>query len=361
MKISPIVLFLIGLAPWPAFAAGPVETSPFAVQGVVMDVTDVSAKAAKDKALVDVQQVALAKLGQNLGGDEVSLALAKLPPKEILPLLKSLSIEQETISPGHYVGIFTVRFLPGRVKPLLSNYGVKLPDEQGPAMMIVPVWVDDKGQTQLWGDNPWRKAWQALNAGQAQIPIVLPLGDAEDQATINAQDIATNNVLQLEALRRRYDVKTMLLATAQASPDGGIHAHVVGNSALGKITIDKVYTADNKQVGESATLAASRFQQLITDKFHSDQAKLAAAKAAAAGPQQLAVSVPFGGPSEWNGLRARIIATPGVVALDVTSLDAGGAAAKLVYTGAVEDLGNSFRAAGLKLLRNGAGWIVGPL
>ena len=352
---------LIGLSALPSLAAGPVETSPFAVQGVLVDETDVSAKAAKDKALIDVQQVALSKLGQSLGGDDVSLALAKLSTKEILPLLKSLSIEEETISPGHYQGKFTVRFLPDRLKPLLASYGVRLPDEQGPPMMIVPVWMDDKGQMQLWGNNTWRNAWDALHASQAQIPIIIPLGDADDQAIIGPADIAANNVVKLEALRRRYDVKTMLLATAQTAPNGGIHAHVVGDSALGKVNIDKVYTSDSKQLPDSATIAAQRFQQLITDKFRSDQAKVAAARVVAAGPQQVAVSVPFAGPSEWNGLRARILSTPGVVGLDVTSLDGGGAAAKLAYNGALDELNNSFRAAGLKLQRGGAGWIVSPL
>lgn len=361
MKKTALIIYALGLANLNAFASGPVETSPYAVQGVVMDVQDISAKSAKDKALIDVQQVALAKLAERLGGDSTSLAVAKLNISQITPLLRSLSIEEETVSPGHYIGTFTVRFLPDRVKPLLSSLGAKLPDEQGPAMMIVPIWVDDKGQTQIWGDNPWRKAWKVLNASQAQIPIIIPLGDADDMALITAQDVTVNNVVALEALRRRYDVKTMLLATAQPAPDGGVHAHVIGSSALGKITIDKVYTADSKLVPESANVAAQRFQQLITDKFHSDQAKLAAARAAAAGPQQLAVGVPFGGPSEWNGLRARIIATPGVVGLDVTSLDAGGAAAKLIYNGAVDDLAGSFKAAGLKLQRSGAGWIVGPL
>ena len=223
------------------------------------------------------------------------------------------------------------------------------------------MWIDEKGQTQIWADNPWRKAWVALHAAQAQIPIIVPLGDADDQAIIGPQDIAANNVVKLEALRRRYDVKTMLLATAQPASGGGLHAHVVGDSPLGKVTIDKIYTADDKLVADSATLAAQRFQQLITDKFHSDQARVAAAKAAAAGPQQLAVAVPFAGPSEWNGLRARILATPGVVGLDVTSLDGSGAAAKLAYNGAVDDLNNSFKAAGLKLLRNGAGFVISPL
>ena len=343
-----------------AFAAGPVETSPFAVQGVDVDVTDLSVKAAKDKALVDVQMKALALLGQNLGGSDVAAELAKMDAKEVMPLLKSLSIEQETMSPGHYQGKFTVRFLPQKLKPLLSGLGVRIPAEQGAAMLVIPVWTDDTGHVVVWEDNPWRKAWADLNAAQAQIPIIVPLGDQEDSTTVSAADIYNNDVVKLEALRRRYDVKTMLIAFAQSAPSGGIHARVIGTSALGKITIDKVYTADSHELAESAGLAAQRFQTLITDKFKSDQARVAAAKAAASGPQALIVVVPFGGPSEWNGLRSRILATPGIVGLDVTSLDVGGASARLLYNGNAEDLGPSFQAANLKLERSGGGWTIRP-
>ena len=343
-----------------AMAAGPVETSPFAVQGVEVDVTDLSVKAAKDKALVDVQMKALALLGQNLGGSDVAAEFAKMEAKDVLPLLKSLSIEKETMSPGHYQGTFTVRFLPQKLKPLLSGIGVRIPAEQGPAMLVIPVWTDETGHVVVWEDSLWRKAWADLNAAQAQIPIIVPLGDQEDATTLSATDISNNNVLKLEALRRRYDVKTVLIAFAQAAPGGGIHARVIGTSGLGKITIDKVYTADSHELADSAALAAQRFQTLITDKFKSDQAKIAAAKAAS-GPQALAVVVPFGGPSEWNGLRSRILATPGIVGLDVTSLDIGGASARLLFNGNAEDLGASFQAANLRLERSGAGWTIRPL
>lgn len=361
MRFSFLICVALVIGAPMARASGPVETSPFAVQGVDVDVTDLSVKAAKDKALVDVQMKALVLLGQNLSGSDVAAELAKMEAKDVMPLLKSLSIEQETMSPGHYLGKFTVRFLPLKVKPLLAGLGVKIPAEQGPAMLVIPVWTDDNTHVVVWEDNLWRKAWTDLNAAQAQIPIIVPLGDQEDSATLSAADISNNDVVKLEAVRRRYDVKTLLIAFAQSAPGGGIHARVIGTSALGKVTIDKIYTADSHQLADSAALAAQRFQILITEKFKSDQAKIAAAKAAASGPQALSVVVPFGGPSEWNGLRSRILATPGIVGLDVTSLDAGGASARLLYNGNAEDLGPSFQAANLKLERSGAGWTIRPL
>ena len=117
MKLYLATAVFLGLAATTSLAAGPVETNHYAVQGVVMDEHAVSANAAKDKALLLVQQTALVKLGENLGGDEVSLAFARLSTKEVLPLLKSLSIEEESISPGHYEGDLPVRCMPDKVKP----------------------------------------------------------------------------------------------------------------------------------------------------------------------------------------------------------------------------------------------------
>ena len=344
-----------------ARAAGPVETNPYAVQGVAADESDITSDAAKTKALLEVQVKAFAMLAERLGGAEAAAGLAKTDPKQIVPMLKSLSIEEEKFSPGHYQGKFTVRFLPERIKPILAGAGIKLPADQGPAMLVVPVWQDEAGKPVLWEDNPWRAAWLALNAEQAQIPLIIPLGDQDDTTTLTPQDALNNDAVKLEALRRRYDVKTILVAFAQPDPGGGIHARMSGISPLGKITFDKVYVADTGTVKDSAILAAQRFHQVMEDKFHSDQSKIAAAKAAVAGPQSVAVFIPFESPTQWNGLRARIIATPGIVGVDVTSLDIQGATAALRYNGNLGDVQNSFQSAGLRLQQGASGWQIQPL
>lgn len=344
-----------------AFASGPVETSPFAVQGVEVDVTDTSAATAKEKALIEVQMKAFLSLAETLGDPDTAAELAKLDEKRIIPLLKSLSIEEEKISPGRYQGRFTVRFLAEKIKPILANAGISLPQSQGPAMLVVPVWQNEQGQTSLWDDNVWRKAWQNLNAQQAQIPLIIPLGDQDDSSTLSVQDAMANDPVKLEALRRRYDVKTLLVAFAEPAPEGGIHAHMVGSSPLGKITIDKIYQADSGTLNDSAIMAAQRFHSLMIDKFHADQAKIAAKSANPNAPQSVAVAIPFTSPTEWNGLRARILSTPGVMGVDVTSLDGQGASAKLVYSGNLQDMQSSFQATGLQLERSGGSWVIQPI
>jgi len=340
------------------FASGPVETSPYAVQGVEVDVTDVNAASAKEKALTEVQMKAFLALAQKLGDASSATELAKLDSKQVIPLLKSLSIEEEKISPGRYQGKFTVRFLPEKIKPMFSRIGIPLPESQGPALLVVPVWKNEQGQLSLWDDNEWRRAWLGLNAQQAQIPLIIPLGDSDDSSTLSTQDATTEDPIKLEKLRRRYDVKTLVVAFAEPAPGGGVHAHVVGNSPLGKITIDKVYRADSGTINDSAIMAAQRFQQLMIDKFRSDLSKLANRAANSNAPQSIAVAIPFTSPTAWNGLRARILSTPGVVGVDVTSLDGQGASARLLYSGNLDDIQTSFQATGLQMQRSTGTWVI---
>jgi hypothetical protein len=359
--LKTIILCLVLMA-HSCFAAGPVETSVFAIQGVVVDETDTNAAAAKQKALVAAQMKAVASLARKLGNETVATEISKLTEKDVLPLLKSLSIEQEKISPGRYEGVLTVRFLPEKIKPIFNRYGIDMPAAQGPAMLVLPVWSPATGApATLWDDNPWRKAWLSLNAQQAQIPIIIPLGDADDAAILTAEDAIKNDPVKLEALRRRYDVKTLLVAYAEPVEGGGIHARMEGKSPLGKMTFDKVYTADSLTDTDSALLAAQRFHQVMIDKFKSDQAKVAAASAekqAAAGPQTINITIAFDSPTQWNGLRSKVLAAPGVVALNLSSLDVGGAAAKLTYSGAIDDMVGNFKAAGLQFSNASGAWVV---
>ncbi len=346
-----------------AWAAGPVETSVFAVQGVAVDVTDTDASTAKNKALIEVQVKAFRELANRLGSPEIVAAVEVMEEKDILPYLRSLSIEQESISPGRYQGKLTVRFLPDKIKSLYSSHGIRVSSAQGPAFLVLPMWKSSNGP-QLWEDNPWRQAWINLRAEQSQVPVIVPLGDLDDSEIISAQDVMAEDQVKLEAIRRRYDVRTVLVAFAEPTPDGGIKATMNGTTPLGKITFDKIYRADSGDLRESAELATKRFHVVMIEKFRSDtsrQADAADAKSAANRRQSLSVAVPFAGPSEWNRLRSRILSTPGVVGLDVSSLGGDGAVVKLVVMGGMEEIESKFRSSGLQLSRAGGAWVIQPL
>lgn len=353
-------------SPWPALAGGPIETNVFAVQGVEVDVTDKDATSAKSIALTQVQMKAIVMLAQRLGNESMATEIAKMEAKDVLPLLKSLSIEQESTGPGRYIGKFTVRFLPTKIFQLFAGYGVNIDVNQAKAVLVIPLWKTAEG-VQLWEDNLWRKAWLGLNLGQSAVPIVVPLGDAEDMAAVSVDDVLTLNPIKLEALRRRYDVKTILVATAEPAADNGIHAVMSGSSDLGKINFDKIYTAEEHTLETSATLAASRFHGVMVEKYKSDRQKAMAlaeadkAQQEANVSQSIPVAVPFTSPSEWNGIRSRILSTPGVIGVDVSTLAGNGAVIRLMYVGDLQTMQDSIQSTGLQMTQVGGSWVIQPL
>ena len=353
------------LFPAAGLAGGPVETNVFAVQGVDVDVTSTDATAAKNQALMDVQVKAFYLLAERLGSVELATKLSgKLKPEEIAPFLKSLSIEQETSAPGRYIGTFTVRFLPDKMQKFLAGYGVDVPTRQSQPMVVLPVWRGPDAN-QMWEDNPWRKAWLDLHGEQGLVPLIVPLGDIEDTETLTVEDALHNDPVKIEALRRRYDVPSILVAQAEPA-EGGIHVYIEGETKLGKVSFNKIYKAEDGSVETAAAAAVQKFQAAIIDFYKKDAAKAAAAEAARQAEQDgashaIAVSVPFASPTEWNRIRSRILATPNVIGVDVATREIDGAVIRLMYRSSVPKLQDHLQSTGLRLSQVGQSWVIQPL
>ncbi|WP_421696606.1 DUF2066 domain-containing protein [Aestuariivirga sp.] len=346
----------------PAFAGGPVETSVFAVQGVDVDVTSTDATTAKNQALMDVQVKAFFDLVEKLGSPELAIQLReKLTPEDIAPYLRSLSIEKETSAPGRYIGTFTVRFLPDKMQKFFTAYGIRVPSKQADPVLVIPLYRAPDG-LKLWEDNPWRQAWINLKGEQGIVPIIVPLGDLEDSETLNAEDAARADAVKLDTIRKRYDAPSILVAQAEPAPDGGLHVFIEGDTKLGSVTINKIYQAEPGTTETAEATAVLAFQKAIFKAYQAQAAKVAEDAARSANtPQSLAVTVPFNSPTEWNAIRSRILTTPNVTTVDLSTLSTEGAVIRLVYTHSLEDLQGNMQRVGLNLTQTGSGWIIQPM
>lgn len=340
--------------------AGPVETNVFAEQGVTADVTSTDAAAAKNQALMDVQVKAFFQLLERLGSPQLAAELkARLKPEEIAPYLRSLSIEKESSAPGRYIGTFTVRFLPDKMQKLLSDYGFRVPAEQADPVLVIPLFRGPDG-VRLWEDNPWRKAWIDLKGEQGLVPIIVPLGDLEDTEALSAEDVLNGDAVRLEAIRRRYGAPSLLIAQAQPAGEGGLHVVIEGDTRLGRVTVNKVYQPEEGSAETPEQLATAAFQKILFKAYQAEAARLAEAGGANTA-QAIAVTVPFGSPREWNAIRSRILMTPNVTAVDLSTFSAEGAVIKLVFTHSLEELQQNMQRSGLNLALSGASWVILPM
>jgi len=347
----------------PAAAGGPIETSPFAVQGVEVDVTSTDANSAKNQALMDVQVKAFFELVEKLGSPELAEQLKeKLKPEDIAPFLRSLSIEKETSGPGRYIGTFTVRFLPAKMQKFLAGYNVEVPTEQAEPVLVIPVFRGPDAN-KLWEDNPWRRAWIDLKGEQGIVPLIVPLGDLEDTETLSVDDALRGDTVKLETIRKRYGTPSLLIAQAQPADGGGLHVYIEGQTTLGVVKVNKIYKAEEAGAGSTEATAVAAFQGMVIKTYREVAAKLAAEQAALSAntAQSLDVTVPFTSPREWNAIRSRILTTPNVVGVDLSSLSADGAVIRLVFTRTVEELQGNMQAAGLNLANTGASWVIQPM
>lgn len=360
----------VGLWAQPGLAAGPVETGLFSVTGVEVDVTDKDAATARTRAIIEAQVKAFYMLAARLGSPEAAERLKGLEASQIGRMLRSLSIEEERTGPGRYIGKLTIRFLPNKIRDVFGKYGIDVVEDQAPPIIVLPVWNGPEGPV-VWEDNLWRKAWLDLRLEQAIVPIVVPLGDLQDTATISPEEALQLNPIKLEALQIRYEAKAILVAIATPDPSGGIRAVMTGDSPLGKVMFDKIYAAEDGTLESAASIAAQRFNAVMVEKWRSTRLKIAAeararaeaerqAKVAAASAS-LPVAVPFAGIHQWNSIRARIVSTRGVIGVDVSTIAEKGAVIHLAYAVSFRDLQDALMDNGMRLVQMRGTWVLQPL
>ena len=353
--MAAVVCMLVGLLA----GAGPAASgdSPlFTVTGVRVDVRDKDAASAKLKGFSEAQVKAFRKLVIRLGDESAARRLNKLTPGQIGRMLSSMSVERESSGPRRYVATLTVKFLAEKVRQALANAGVSYTEEQSPAIVIVPLWMGPDGPV-VWQDNPWRNAWLGLKAENSMVPVIIPLGDLTDTQAITAAQVAANDVTRLEAIRMRYNADAILVAIAQPVPENAVKASMTGKSPVGRILFSKTYVAKQGGIAQAALIAARRFHTVMLFKWKKSSGR---SSVAAVKVQSLPVAVPFSSIAEWNSIRARLMATPGVSSVDISNLSARGAVIRLGYAVALEKLQGALGARSLSLNVVGGTWVLQP-
>ena len=223
--------------------------------------------------------------------------------------------------------------------------------------MVLPLWKAADGTLQLWEDKPWRTAWLNLKAENSLVPLIVPLGDLTDTSSLTAEQVAAADEGALEGLRLRYEADAILIAVAEPLGEDSVQATMTGESPVGQLGFDKSYAAENGGgVAEAAGIAASRFHEvmLLRWKKMNEARPITQALPIATLP----VAVSFFTTEEWSALRSRILATPGVSGVDISTISQGGAIVQLSYVSGFEQVRQALWQAGLALQNVGGTWVL---
>ncbi len=347
----------------------------FTVSGITVDVRAQDAAQAKVRAILQAQRRAFFRLAERLAGKRAPRRLAGLDDRDIGRLMSSLSISDERAGANRYIATLAVRFNPRKVVRLLRGRGLSVITTQAPPVLVIPVWEDLDG-IRVFQDNPWLRAWREVADENALQPVIIPAGDDIDRGALDPVALRDGVEEALQPYRLRYGVEHVLVAFARPLGDG-VQAAMVGAAPGGRVAFDKEYAPPaSEEAGSSvsgrapedaaALLAASRFLEVLTDKWRRKQAEKARAAARARAEAEaarrsataLTVVVPFRSLREWQALRARLRANPAIAALDVQALSGNHAVVSIVPRVAPALLASELARSRLDLRVQGGQWYL---
>ncbi|WP_143957527.1 DUF2066 domain-containing protein [Rhodoligotrophos appendicifer] len=330
---------------------------PYTVSDVEVDAKAKDAQAAKLKAISEAQVKAFQEMIQRIASADQAARLSTLDPGKIGRLMSSMSVQKEQTGPGRYIATLTISFLPNKVRQLLETQGVEFSENQAPPTTVVPVWIGRDGAV-LWnGDNPWLTAWRSLDLKNTVAPVILPLGDAVDQASITTDQAAVSDPGALSAVAQRYHTDTVLVAAAELVAINVIRVTASGLSAAGPVAFDNTFNITDGNLQQAALAGANAVMSSIQEQWKSTGAQRFQPAVPA---QKIKLAVPFTSLAEWNSIRSRLMATSGIQSVDVQSLSGTGAITTLEFKMTMPELQDGLARNGFVLSAVGDTWVLQP-
>ncbi len=284
-----------------------------------------------------------------------------ISPAGLEALESGFEVYEEKASSTTYRAYITYRFKPDAVRRLLKQSKIPYSEAQTRVALVLPVLQTDSG-LYLWeSNNPWMAAWKSRPYTHELTPMQPPLGDLEDSGAISARRALDLDPDALAVIAARYDVSQVIVAHARLTrkdADNQLLVRLVnayretGKAAAGDILGHEAeIEADGSQsqtltyaiedddfatkVGEvlaQTTLIepAGNFPGLAERSIEASIARYASgwkAKTLIDHSKEavLPVSAFFDRLEDWSKIRAALIATPLVGAVQVGALSRRGA------------------------------------
>ena len=202
-----LLLGLICLAPFSAAQAG---GDPYAVSGIAVDATASSATQAQNIAIVSGRARAWATLSHRLTKAADWPHLPALDDTAITRLIRSYQFANERRSTTRYTADITYVFNPDAVRHLFRTANIAYADMQAKPILVVPM---SPGYAP---HAAWTSIWANPKYATGATPLMLPVGDSLDSASLSALNFNTVFVNgEKELLLIETDSGTVIGGTAE--------------------------------------------------------------------------------------------------------------------------------------------------
>ena len=374
---------LAPLAPTVPSAPGPaIADEVFTVTGVDVDVSGESISAARERAFVEGQRLAIRRLADTLAASGVRFDANTLSDAEVSGLVQGFEVNEETISPGRYRADLTFVFRRDAVLARTAASAAAVPPVVAPSVpgvidsppiagapiiapsvpvepinrtnLILPLLREAAGP-RLWDPpNPWFNAWMNYSPDPADPAVIVPLGDLADVSDVSAEAALGGDRQALERIGRRYDAGIVVVAVAEPTA-GGLSVvlnRYIGGGAASPRTLSIAG-------GDPAALFDDAVREVLGDLGAAPPAVAAAPAPAVSlppGAERIAALVPFGSRAEWFQIRRQLLGI-GAAQIIVVSLAPNEAIVELAFADRFA-FQNALAEQGLTLQQAGDTWLL---
>ncbi|MCE2492510.1 MAG: DUF2066 domain-containing protein [Alphaproteobacteria bacterium] len=338
--------------------AGAQSSDSFSVSDVGVDAVAETATEAREIAVASGQREALDRLIRRLTLRENRLQIPELADAAIAPLVRGIEIEEEKTSSKRYLASLTVSFKKNEVRTLLRGNGIPFSETPSKPLLVLPVY-EAAGARNLWDDsNPWWVAWQARSERDSLVPLVIPVGDLTDIATIGAQQALSGDDQPLAVIARRYGAADVLVAHAILRHDlaAGIprlsvtlHRH---GSESNSIVVESFSGVSRTMVDGLLERAAEEVASQIEENWK----RLTLLRFEDEG--MLSARVPLSGLVDWVEVRSRLSRAPEVSRVEILQVNREAAQVALHYFGSPQQLAVTLAQRDLDLVGEEGSWSV---
>ncbi|MEZ5923566.1 MAG: DUF2066 domain-containing protein [Hyphomicrobiaceae bacterium] len=354
------------------------QVSNYPVSAVAVD-----AVTAKDKALEEGKRDAFRYLLKRLVDVTAYRKLPKLPAKSVEDMLSDVSVSDEQNSATEYIATLEYHFRPDSVRQFLMASGLPYTDEQSGAIAVVAKYLGPEDGSD--GQAVWRSAWAGLDLAHALTPIKLTRPGASSTDDV-FRALAKGQSRALGIVEAEADADRVVVALAEPVEDGNkLKVSLIGRDRVGPISLVRVYTIQDGDLGYTAETAAIIALGVLEGRWKRIKARsgfgagaagdfgdgggefsglpsvgetTSASGEPASGAAGIRVRAEFESLGDWQQIRGRLGAVPGVQAVKVGALSARSADVTIFFPGDANQLQSALESQGLSLAGGGNGLVL---
>jgi hypothetical protein len=309
----------------------------------------------REKAMLQAQRAGLQKVLAGIASPDALKGLTLPSDDTITSWVQDFQIEEEKTSASRYIGRFTFRFMADPVRQFLTENGVAYAETVSKAVLVLPVYTSETGDTELWGPtNPWLAAWAARPSQPGLVPIQTPVGDLPDTNTITAAQALAGDAARIQALSDRYAAGEVIVAEAAMQPPSSDGKRILALSVT-SYGADAPHSVKDQVTGDAADTdqllkdGVERVAELVQNSWKQENLVDPSQRAT------VSVHVPFSTLGQWVEIKRHLAQVNLIKSVNLTNLSRTGADLQLTYLGDEVQFARALSQADLLITASGEG------